>query len=77
MHFGGAFIQLRLLMGQAFAVARPWQRALVGGAALAGGLVLLLLALFVPGILLSVVGVLVVGRLVWGGPRPGRMPRGE
>lgn len=66
VHLGGAFMQLRVIMSQALAAAKPWQRALIGGVALACGIALLLFTVFVPGVLLSVFGGLLLGRGVYG-----------
>ena len=66
MHFGGGFMQLRLIMGQALAAAKPWQRALIGAVVLAGGIALLLSGRLAFGVLLSVLGGLVLGRPVYG-----------
>lgn len=72
MH-GGAFMQLRLVMGQALAAAKPWQRALIAGLVLAAGVALLFFGTLVPGLLLSVLGGLVLGRSVYSVLRRGRI----
>lgn len=66
MHGAGPIAQLRLLLGQVLIYAKPWQRALIGAALGAVGVALVVFGAAVAGLLLTALGVLLIGRTAYG-----------
>lgn len=66
MHGAGPIAQLRLLLGQVLIYARPWQRALIGAALGAIGVALVVFGAVVAELLLTALGVLLIGRTAYG-----------